>query len=59
MKKLNSRDCMKIYCKAMSDLSNGVITYKEVKEVTKEADKAVREARKELAALKKVVRKER
>lgn len=50
---------MEIYLKVYNDFRNGLITDKEVREMTKEVDKAMSEARKELKAMKKSGEKRR
>lgn len=51
MKNLNIRDCLEILLKADHYLQNGLITVEEFWMMTKEADDALCEAKKELFAM--------
>lgn len=59
MKKINSQDCFDIYCRAMEELNSKSELGEETKKRIKEADKAMREAKKELAALRRSGMKKR
>lgn len=57
MKRMNIRDCMEIFQKTDYYFRNGLITASEVMEMTKEADKAYKEAKRELFEMMKTGKK--